>query len=160
MVVPTQFNVERGCAMTTVRTLLDSKGSDIWSVSPETPVSQAIKVMAERRVGALMVCNEGHLVGIFTERDYIHRIALAERSPHATPIGEVMTDRVLYVRPEQKINECMALMTDKHVRHLPVLDEDHRVIGMVSIRDVIKDVIAEREFMIAQLENYITDRWV
>ena len=144
--------------MTTVRHLLDSKGYEVWSAPPETPVYQAIKLMADHRVSALLICENDRLVGIFTERDYIHKVALHELSPHTTPVAEVMTERVLYVRPEQKINECMALMTDKHVRHLPVLD-GQKVIGMVSIRDAIKDVIAEREFMIAQLENYITDRW-
>lgn len=142
----------------TVKRLLEEKGHDVWSVPPETTVFDAAKQMAEHGVGALLVCDGDRLIGIFTERDYIRKVALRELSPHTTPVGEVMTERVLYVRPEQKVSECMALMTDKHVRHLPVLEAD-RVIGMVSIRDVIKDVIAEREFMIAQLENYITDNW-
>lgn len=142
----------------TVKRLLQEKGHEIWSVAPETPVFEAVQRMAERGIGALLVCIEDRLVGIFTERDYIHKVALRELSPHTTPVGEVMTERVLYVRPDQKVSDCMALMTDKHVRHLPVLEHD-RVIGMVSIRDVIKDVIAEREFMIVQLENYITDNW-
>lgn len=139
----------------TVKRLLEEKGREIWSVAPETTVFDAARQMAERGVGALLVCVDQRLVGIFTERDYIRKVALRELSPYTTPVGEVMTERVLYVRPDQKVSECMALMTDKHVRHLPVLEAD-RVIGMVSIRDVIKDVIAEREFMIAQLENYIT----
>lgn len=142
----------------TVKRLLQEKGHEIWSVGPETTVFEAAKQMAQRDVGALLVCVDDRLVGIFTERDYMHKVVLRELSPHTTPVGEVMTERVLYVRPEQKVSECMALMTDKHVRHLPVL-ENERVIGMVSIRDVIKDVVAEREFMIAQLENYITDNW-
>lgn len=140
----------------TVQRLLEEKGSEIWSVAPETLVFDAAQQMAKHGVGALLVCVDERLVGIFTERDYIRKVALRELSPHTTPVGEVMTERVLYVRPDQKVSECMALMTDKHVRHLPVLDAE-RAVGMVSIRDVIKHVIDEREFLIAQLENYITD---
>lgn len=144
--------------MKTVRHLLQAKGHDVWSVSPEISVYDALTLMVEQRVGAVMVCDSDRLIGIFTERDHAQKVAVPELPARETTVGSVMTERVLYVRPEQDIGECMALMTDKQVRHLPVL-EDNRVVGVISIRDVIKEVIAEREFMIEQLENYITDRW-
>jgi len=140
--------------MKTVSTLLQSKGGDVWSVSPGTMVYDALALMAEKNVGALLVVEGDRLVGIFSERDYARKVILHGKSSRQTPVGEIMTSKVVYVRPEQTIEECMALMTDKRIRHLPVLEGD-RLAGVISIGDVVKAIISEQEFMIAQLENYI-----
>ena len=140
--------------MKTVSTLLQSKGGDVWSVSPGTMVYDALALMAEKNVGALLVVEADRLVGIFSERDYARKVILHGKSSRQTPVGEIMTSKVVYVRPEQTIEECMALMTDKRIRHLPVLEGD-RLAGVISIGDVVKAIISEQEFMIAQLENYI-----
>jgi CBS domain-containing protein len=124
---------------------------------PDASVFEALQLMAEKGVGALMVVERNELVGLISERDYAREIVLKDRSSRDTPVRAVMTRRVLYVRPEHTLEECMALMTDKHLRHLPVLD-NNRLIGVISIRDVIKDLISEKEFLIEQLENYIADR--
>jgi CBS domain-containing protein len=143
--------------MTTVQRLLESKGHLVWSIAPDASVFEAIQLMADKRVGALMVVDRNELVGVISERDYAREIVLKDRASRDTPVSAIMTQRVLYVRPQQTLEECMALMTEKHLRHLPVLD-DGRLIGVISIRDVIKDLISEKEFLIEQLENYITDR--
>ncbi len=140
--------------MKTVSMLLESKGNDVWSVLPGTTVYDALVRMAEKNVGALLVLESGRLVGIFSERDYARKVILHGKSSRQTTVGEVMTSKVVYVRPEQTIEACMALMTDKRIRHLPVLEGD-RVIGVISIGDVVKAIISEQEFMIEQLENYI-----
>lgn len=143
--------------MTTVQRLLQSKGNAVWSISPDASVFEAVQLMAEKRVGALMVVDRNELVGVISERDYAREIVLKDRVSRDTPVRAIMTHRVLYVRPQQTLEECMALMTDKNLRHLPVL-ENGRLVGVISMRDVIKDLIAEKEFLIEQLENYITDR--
>lgn len=145
--------------MKTVRQFLQEKGHDTYVVSPDTLVLDAIRLMAEKDISAMIVADGGTLVGIFTERDYIRKLVLHNKSSAETPIKEVMTPRVLYVRPEQTLDECMALMNDKHIRHLPVV-ENGQFIGMISIRDIIHDIVSEQQFMIDQLENYITDRRV
>jgi CBS domain-containing protein len=142
--------------MKIVRRLLEGKTRGVWSITPDRTVEEAVRLMAEHDVGALLVVVEGRLVGIVTERDVVRKVVLQGRNPATTPIAEIMTERVLYVRPEQTVEECMALMTDKHLRHLPVLD-DGRILGIVSIRDVVADLIAEKSFIIEQLENYIYD---
>jgi CBS domain-containing protein len=143
--------------MTTVQRLLQSKGNAVWSIGPDASVFEAVQLMAEKRVGALMVVDRNELVGVISERDYAREIVLKDRVSRDTPVRAIMTHRVLYVRPQQTLEECMALMTDKNLRHLPVL-ENGRLVGVISMRDVIKDLIAEKEFLIEQLENYITDR--
>lgn len=143
--------------MGTVRSVLQVKGSDVWSVAPDATVYQALELMAEKNVGALLVIDEGGPVGVVSERDYARKVVLKGRASKDTPVSTIMTQRVVYVRPEQTMEDCMALMTDKHIRHLPVI-EDERVIGVISIGDVVKEIIAEQEFMIQQLENYITGR--
>ncbi len=140
--------------MRTVGSLLQIKGRDVWSVAPDASVYQALEILAEKNVGALLVCDRGEVVGIVSERDYARRVELQGKSAREMSVGEIMTRRVVYVRPEQTMEDCMALMTEKRIRHLPVLDEDG-LIGVISIGDVVKEVIAEQQFMIRQLENYI-----
>ena len=141
--------------MTTVRTVLKTKGSDVWSIMPATKVYDALKVMAEKNIGAVLVMEENILKGIFSERDYARKIVLKGESSQQTSVKDVMTTAVVYVRPEHSIEECMALMTDKHVRHLPVIEQE-KVVGLISIGDVVKAIISEHEYTIKQLENYIT----
>ncbi|HEX9371826.1 MAG TPA: CBS domain-containing protein [Roseiflexaceae bacterium] len=143
--------------MTTVQQLLQTKGHDVWSIGPDASVFEALQLMAEKDVGALVVRDGDQIAGIISERDYARSIALKDRSSRTTPVGEIMTRRVLYVRPDQDIEECMALMTERRLRHLPVLDGG-RLIGVISIGDVVKHIITERDFLIEQLENYIGDR--
>ena len=143
--------------MITVRQLLKNKPADLWSVSPETSVYEALELMAEKDIGAVLVLEGGELAGIFTERDYARNVVLKGRLSKTTSVAELMTEVVCYVRPEQTIEDCMALMTDKRVRHLPVL-EGERLVAIVSIGDVVKKTISEQEFTIQQLENYITGR--
>jgi CBS domain-containing protein len=141
--------------MTTVRSVLQTKDNTIWSIAPDALVFDALKIMADKNVGALLVTKKEKVVGIFSERDYARKIVLKGESSHTTAIKDVMTSGVLSVNPEQSIDECMALMTNKHVRHLPVL-ENEKLIGLVSIGDVVKAIISEHEYTIKQLENYIT----
>jgi CBS domain-containing protein len=143
--------------MKTVAQLLRTKGQQVLSVSPDMPVFEALGVMADKNVGALLVVEGERLVGIFSERDYARKVILKGKSSKDTPVQEIMSSHVLYVRPEQTIEDCMALMTDKRVRHLPVMEEG-RVVGVISIGDVVKAIIAEQEFIIEQLQNYITGR--
>ncbi len=140
--------------MLTVRQLLQKKGGQVWSVSPNTSVFDAIKLMADKRVGALLVLDETRLVGIVSERDYATKVILQGRSSEETPVRAIMAGNVLYVTPERSIEECMALMTEKRVRHLPVFEED-RLIGVLSSGDLIKAIISDQQFIIEQLEKYI-----
>ena len=141
--------------MTTVGSILRSKGNTIWSVTPDATVFDALKIMAEKNIGALMVLQKEIVVGIFSERDYARKIVLKGESIHSAVMKDVMTSAVLTVHPEQSLEECMALMTAKHVRHLPVL-QNGNLIGLISIGDVVKAIISEHEYTIKQLENYIT----
>ena len=140
--------------MKTVRQLLAIKGNEVISVAPDSNVFDALRLMAEREIGAVLVIDNGRLVGIMSERDYARKVILKGKSSQDTKVREIMTERVMYARPEQTVHECMALMTEKRVRHLPVLDGD-RLIGVVSIGDLVKETISEQEFIIRQLENYI-----
>jgi CBS domain-containing protein len=140
--------------MRTVSQLLLLKGSQVWATTPESSVYDALQVMAEKNVGALLVFEAKALVGIFSERDYARKVALRGKTSMDTPVGEIMTTRVYWVRPDQTLDDCMALMTDKRIRHLPVM-ENERVVGVISIGDVVKVIISEQEFIIEQLENYI-----
>jgi len=141
--------------METVRHLLQDKGNQVWSIQPGASVYEALERMAERDIGALLVMDGDSLEGIFSERDYARKIVLHGKSSADTPVSDVMTSKVVCIGPDHRIENCMALMTEKHIRHLPVL-EDGKVVGVVSIGDVVKEVIAEQEFVIEQLENYIT----
>jgi CBS domain-containing protein len=140
--------------MKTVQQLLESKRHSVVSVSPSATVLEALKVMAEKEIGAVVVLEDGHLVGIFSERDYARKVVLQGKASKDTPVREIMTDKVVCVRPEQSIDDCMGLMTDKRIRHLPVLDHK-KVIGVISIGDVVKEMLSEKEFVIKQLESYI-----
>jgi CBS domain-containing protein len=140
--------------MTTVRQLLDAKGSSIYSVEPEDPVLEAIRLMADRHVGALLVMKGEEIVGIVSERDYARKVILLGRSSSATPVWQIMSSPVHTVTPETSVEDCMRLMTQQRVRHLPVVTEGH-VVGVVSIGDLVKAVIDEQRHTIEQLEDYI-----
>ena len=141
--------------MKTVRDILKHKGTQVWSVTPDSTVYDTLKLMAEKDVGAVLVIEADQPVGIISERDYARQVILKGKASKDTRVRDVMTSRVVFVRPEQSIDECMALMTDKRFRHLPVL-EDGKLVGILSIGDVVNAIISEKEFLIHQLENYIS----
>ncbi|MDX9951464.1 MAG: CBS domain-containing protein [Methylophilaceae bacterium] len=141
--------------MKTVRQLLDSKGYETLSVKPDANVFDALLIMAEKHIGALVVLeDDGHLAGIFSERDYAREVALKGKTSKTTKVAEVMSTKVITVTPEQLTDECMELMSGKRIRHLPVV-ENGRVIGILSIGDLVKETIAYQQFLIQQLEHYI-----
>jgi CBS domain-containing protein len=139
--------------MQIVRNLIEGK-SEIFSIRPEQPVLAAIQMMADKFVGALLVMKDGELVGIVSERDYARKIILKGRSSAETPVREIMTTQVLSVTPSETVHRCMRLMTDKHIRHLPVI-EDAKVVGMLSIGDLVKAVIDDQAEQLEQLQRYI-----
>ena len=140
--------------MTTLKMLLKDKGYDAWSVHPDDTVLDAIKMLAEKDSGALIVIKDDKPVGIFTERDYARNVYLKGKSSLDTAVRDVMVAPVICVTPDQTVDECMALMTAKRFRHLPIMDGDE-LVGMVSIGDLVKSVIAEQQFTIEQMEQYI-----
>jgi len=140
--------------MTTVRHLLDGKGRALFSIEPEDPVLEAVRMMAERHVGALLVMRGIELAGILSERDYARKVVLLGRSSAETPVWQIMTSPVITVSPDNSIQDCMRLMTERRIRHLPVVDGG-RVVGMISIGDLVKAVIEEQQQTIEQLETYI-----
>jgi CBS domain-containing protein len=141
--------------MKRVKDILEVKGRSVWSIEPNASVYDAMKLMADKQVGALLVMEGSRLVGIISERDYARKVILQGRSSRTTQVHEIMTARVAYAEPEQNIEECMALMTEKRIRHLPVI-EAGQVAGVISIGDLVKSIIAEQKFIIEQLERYIT----
>ena len=141
--------------MSIVREILQEKGDQVWSVSPETTVFDALRLMADKNIGALLVLDGEKLTGIFSERDYARKVILKGKTSKETAVREIMTSVVVTVLPQQSVEECMLLMTENRVRHLPVM-EGERLVGMISIGDVVKAIISDKEFMIKQLENYIT----
>ena len=141
--------------MATIKQLLDNKGHNVLSVEPADTVYDAIKMMAANSVGSLVVLEEEKLVGIITERHYARNVILKGRSSQETTVGQIMSTRVVCARPEQTVEECMAVMTDKAVRHLPVL-ENKELVGLVSIGDLVKSIISDQKFIIEQLEHYIS----
>jgi CBS domain-containing protein len=143
--------------MATVRHILQTKGKDIWSVTPETSVYDALRVMAGKNVGALLVMSGEKLAGIFSERDYARKIILKGESSQTTAVKEIMTSLVVFVQPDQTIEECMTLMTQKRVRHLPVFEHE-QLVGLISIGDVVKEIISDQQQTIQHLENYITGK--
>lgn len=141
--------------MVRIKDLLTEKGSDVWCIGPAQSVFQAIEMMALKEVGALTVVDDsGQLVGILSERDYARKVILNGRSSHDTKVSEIMTRDVVCVDEDAKVEECMALMTAKKVRHLPVLRDDN-LVGIISVGDLVKSIIGEQSFVIEQLERYI-----
>ena len=142
--------------MTTVAEILKSKPeAKVYSVTPSDTVLAALRLMAEKRIGALLVMEGERISGIFTERDYARKVVLLGRASIDTPVREVMTSAVRFVHPSNSAEQCMAVMTENRLRHLPVLDEE-RVVGLVSIGDLVKSVISEQQFIITEMERYIT----
>ena len=142
--------------MKTVRRVLQAKSASVWTIRPDATAYEALRVMADKDIGALLVQNnEGKLVGIFSERDYARKVILKGRSSKDTLVSELMTDLVYYVSPEHTVNDCMAIMTAKHIRHIPVMDGDS-LKGIITIGDVVSSMISEQNITIRDLENYIT----
>jgi CBS domain-containing protein len=141
--------------MTTVRDILKEKGNRVWTVGPDQKVFEALTLMAEKGVGALVVVDGERVIGMMSERDYARKVILKGKTSRDTPVRDIMTSKVYYVTLERTVDECMALMTEKTIRHLPVMEND-ALSGIVSIGDVVKSMISEREFIIEQLEAYIT----
>lgn len=140
--------------MKPVSELFKNRSTTLWSLGPDESVFDAIKILAEKGVGALMVMEKGKLVGILSERDYTRKVALLGKNSRETLVRDIMTSNVLVVTPKTRTHECMAIMSEKNIRHLPVMDGD-TVVGMLSIRDLMNDIISEHEFTISQLESYI-----
>ncbi len=144
--------------MATVKNLLKMKGNDVWSVPVTATVRQTLKLLAEKNIGAVLVLDSGKIAGIFSERDYARHAARREALLLDEPVIDFMTRAVYYVSPSQTVEECMALMTSKHIRHLPVLEGEQNLVGLISIGDVVKQLMEEKETAIHGLENYILGR--
>ena len=140
--------------MRTVRGILQAKGYEIWSIAPEASVFEALQLMADKNVGAVLVIDAGHLVGVLSERDYARKVILKGKASRDTRVRDIMSQEVVFVRPDQTLEECSALMTENRVRHVPVYDGD-RLMGIVSIGDVLKGIIADQALTIEQLGDYI-----
>jgi CBS domain-containing protein len=141
--------------MKSLKQMLEERPRAPLSVSPDDSVFSALELMAKHDIGAVLVMHEGKLAGIFSERDYARKVILLGKSSKETMVREIMTEKVLYALPSQTTDQAMALMTDKHIRHLPVLDANQNVLGMVSIGDLVKETISQQAFLIKQLEQYI-----
>jgi CBS domain-containing protein len=144
--------------MQTVNDLLKIKGNQIWSIEYNATIKDALQLLAQKDIGALPVVKNGQLVGIFSERDYTRKMAQLEQCTLTAPVSEIMTSRVLFVNRSNSLEECMSLMTDKHIRHLPVLQED-KMVGIISIGDLVKAITSDQTEKISQLENYIQGKW-
>lgn len=140
--------------MSTVKQILKTKGSNVFTASPDTQVMDALKMMDEKKIGSLIIVHNDEIKGVFTEQDFIRRVLLKNIDSSKTLVETVMTKNVLTIKPQQTVNESMHLMTDKHIRHLPVIDEG-KLLGVISIGDCVKEVIAEQEEIIGHLEHYI-----
>lgn len=141
--------------MATVKQLLEGKGYQVWSITADKSVYDALRLMGEKEIGALTVMDGDKLVGILSERDYARKVVLKGKTSRETLVSEIMSSPVLSTRPDQSVTECMALMTDKRIRHLPVLDNG-KLIGMISLGDLVKSIIDDQQFKINQLESYIS----
>lgn len=140
--------------MKTVRELVKAKGQEVWTVRPDQTVYAALELMAEKEIGALVVVERDQVIGILSERDYARKVILRGVTSRETMVAEIMSKRVVFVRPEQTVEECLGLMTQKRCRHLPVMN-DKKLVGLISIGDAVKEIIAAKEHLISQLENYI-----
>ncbi|UYQ94741.1 CBS domain-containing protein [Chitinophaga horti] len=138
-----------------VRNILQAKGHAVYSISPETTVYEALEVLVSRNVGALLVTENDRILGIFSERDYARRVILKGRSSRETPIRDIMTENPIVMKEDDSIEDCMVKMTDKHIRHLPITDHADRLVGVVSIGDLVKFIIDEQRTIIQSLEGYI-----
>jgi CBS domain-containing protein len=145
--------------MLTVKDVLDEKGHDVWTIAPEAKVIDALKLMAEKSIGALVVMSKKQLVGIISERDYARKVILLGKSSIDTRVTDIMTASVYYVHPETLTQECMALMTKNRIRHLPVIHEK-KLIGLISIGDIVKSIITQQKIAIDHLENYIMGKYL
>ena len=142
--------------MKTVAEILKEKGDQaVHSIGPDASVYEAVALMAQKNIGALLVMEGERIVGMLSERDYARKVVLLARSSKETRLREIMTSSVIYVHPAQTSEECMAVMTENRVRHLPVLDDDDRLVGLISIGDLVKGIISEQKFIIEQLQHYI-----
>lgn len=139
----------------TVGQLLDAKGTNVWTIGPDATVYQALEQLADRNVGALVVVKDGKVCGIVSERDYARKIVLLKRDSHDTRVADIMTSDVRTITRDRSVSECMTAITEHHIRHLPVVEDD-QLVGLISVGDVVKAVIAEQAFLIQQLEQYIT----
>jgi len=141
--------------MNTVKDILNEKGMEVWTVTPQSKVFDALKLMADKNIGAVLVAENENIVGILSERDYARKVALEGKSSKELPVQEIMSHRVLYITSDKNLDECMALMIEKKIRHLPVF-ENEKLKGIISIGDVVKAVLDHKKFTIEQLEQYIT----
>ena len=141
--------------MATVKQFLESKENNIWSISPEATVFEGLQVMADKNIGALLVTKDDKLAGIFSERDYARKVILKGKASKDTTIGELMTREVVYITPENSLDECMALMSAKHIRHLPIISNG-KLLGLLTLGDVVKQILSNQEFKIQEMEKYIT----
>jgi CBS domain-containing protein len=141
--------------MTTIRDIIRKKGGEVYSISPDASVFEALKLMADHNTGALLVMSGGKVEGILSERDCVRRLDLHGRKAKDTTVNDIMTSKVLYAQVNQSIEECVAVMLDKNIRHLPVFDGDE-LVGLISARDALAEMVDQQKFMISQLEHYIT----
>jgi CBS domain-containing protein len=142
--------------MSTLRHILQLKGNDVWSISPNATVFEALRLMDDKDVGALLVMEADHLVGMISERDYARKVILQGKASKDTLVGEIMTSKVITIHPDQTVQECMGLMNDRRIRHVPVVDDNEHVLGVVSIGDVLKDIIYVQKSRIKEMETRLT----
>ena len=152
------FVKEKRCYAGTVRELLETKGNDVWTISPDEQVFMALKLMAKKNVGALVIMGSGRVIGLMSERDYARKIILVGKTSREAKVNEIMSRPVMTVSPDESVEECMALMTERYLRHLPVV-EDARLVGLVSIGDLVKQVIIYQAHRISQYEGYIAGNY-
>ncbi len=139
----------------TINNLIHARDGEVWSVSPDDTVYNAVKILVEKNIGALLVVQQGKPIGVVSERDCARKVLLSDKSAQETQVSEIMSSRVIYAKPSHTIDECMALMTEKRVRHLPIMEDD-KVLCMISLGDLVKSVISEQQHIIEQLEHYIS----